>query len=222
MKIQAVAFDAYGTLFDVKSVLQAVERAFPGKGETVSDMWRAKQFQYSWLRSLMGRYDDFWSVTRAGLVFAVKSIGEEPEESVIDGLMEEYLRLETFPEAHAALRTLRERGRRLAIVSNGSPKMLDPVVRNAGLDALLDDVISADEARIYKPHADVYALGPARLGVPAGLTLFVSSNAFDAVGAKVYGYKVAWIQRRIGQMEELDVPPDHSVETLTELADLLE
>lgn len=215
-----MAFDAYGTLFDVHSVIAAAEELFPGKGELVSRLWREKQLQYTWLHSLMERYEDFWSVTRSALVYALKNQSVGSEAGVIDRLMEQYLHLEPYPEVRDALRALKPR--RLVIFSNGSPDMLEGVVKNSGLDELLDGIISVDESRVYKPSPRAYALVSERLAVPASEVLFVSSNAFDAVGAKSFGMRVAWIQRTTGQMEELGIEPDLTVRLLTDLASALD
>ncbi len=220
MRIDAVAFDAYGTLFDVHSVRKATDELFPGKGEAISEVWRLKQLQYTWLRSLMGRYEDFWSVTRAALVFALKSLKVGDDDATVDRLLDEYLRLDTFPEVHQALEALQ--GRKLVILSNGSPAMLEAVVRHSGLDRLLDQVISVDAVKIYKPSAQSYQVACDKLGLAAENMLMVSSNAFDAQGAKNFGYKVAWIKRTHGQLEELGIEPDFVVAKLTDLPALIQ
>jgi 2-haloacid dehalogenase len=229
MTIRALVFDAYGTLYDVQSVLARAEALCPGKGEVITQLWRLKQLEYTWLRSLMQQYQDFWEVTRAALDFALRAAGVEPNEDVSGPLMENYLRLDPYPsDALAALE-----GRKLAILSNGSPKMLRKLVRNSGLDRWIEAAISIDSVRTYKPHRSCYALVEPVLGVPKEDVLFVSSNSFDVVGAKAFGFNVAWIRRSgskhpatmfgmlRGRTEELGYAPDHIVSALTDLPKLL-
>ncbi|MCH2394461.1 haloacid dehalogenase type II [Oceanibaculum sp.] len=218
---RAIAFDAYGTLFDVHSVRALCEEMFPGKGAALSQLWRLKQLEYTWLRSLMGRYEDFWAVTRDALVYALKNQGITPVEADLDRLMGEYLRLSPHAEAAEALKRLKEMGIRLSIASNGSPAMLDAVVRNAGFDTLLEAVISVDPVRVFKPHDAAYKIVTDTLGLPANEILFVSSNGFDVAGASHYGFESVWIQRSTGQMEELGVQPRHAIRFLTDIPALL-
>ena len=180
--IQAVVFDAYGTLFDVHSVVQRCDSLFPGRGSQLSLLWRSKQLEYTWLRSLMGRYEDFEAVTRAALRFACASLALELSEAGSQSLMDEYLRLAPYPEAGEALQRLQSR--KLAILSNGSPAMLEALLRNTGLTARFHAVLSVDERRTYKPHPSVYRLAPDRLGVPAASIAFVSSNFWDPPGLR--------------------------------------
>lgn len=214
-RIRAIAFDAYGTLFDVHSVGAAVDELFPGHGAAVSEVWRTKQLEYTWLRSLMDRYEDFWTLTRDALVFALKAAGLPIDDDVCDRLLDATLHLAPFAEVPAALQALKPRP--LHIFSNGSPAMLEAMVANAALDGLLDGIISVDEAGIYKPSPRCYALVPDKLGVAAEEVLFVSSNAWDAAGAKNFGFTVAWIRRSATTMDELALPPDVEVEMLTDL-----
>ena len=231
MTIRALVFDAYGTLYDVQSVLAKAEALYPGKGEVITQVWRLKQLEYTWLRSLLQEYEDFWEVTRASLAFAMRAAGAEPNDSVYGALMENYLHLDPYPETREALAALE--GRKLAILSNGSPRMLQKLVRNSGLDRWIEAVISIDSVRTYKPHRSCYALVEPVLGVSKEEVLFVSSNSFDLVGAKAFGFKVAWIHRSggsgpatmfgmlRGRAEELGHAPDHVVSALTELPKLL-
>jgi 2-haloacid dehalogenase len=212
-------------------VLAKAEALCPGKGEVITQLWRLKQLEYTWLRSLLQQYEDFWEVTRASLDFALRAAGVEPNEDVRGPLMENYLHLDPYPEAPTALAALE--GRKLAILSNGSPKMLQKLVRNSGLDRWIEAAISIDSVRIYKPHRSCYTLVELVLGVPKEDVLFVSSNSFDVVGAKAFGFKVAWVHRggsgnpaRMfgmlrGRVEELGHPPDHVVSALTDLPTLL-
>jgi 2-haloacid dehalogenase len=231
MTIRALVFDAYGTLYDVQSVQAQAETLCPGKGEVITHVWRLKQLEYTWLRSLLQEYEDFWAVTRASLDFALRAAGVEPNDAICGALMENYLHLDPYPEAREALAALA--GRKLAILSNGTPRMLQKLVRNSGLNRWIEAAISIDGVRTYKPHRSCYALVEPVLEVPKEEVLFVSSNSFDVVGAKAFGFKVAWIRRSggsgpatmfgmlRGRAEELGHAPDHVVSALSELPKLL-
>jgi 2-haloacid dehalogenase len=216
LAIQAVVFDAYGTLFDVHSVVRRGEEIFPGKGAQLSHLWRSKQLEYTWLRSLMGRYADFESVTRAGLRYACRALALAWSERAEDALMQEYLRLSPYPEVAAALDGLK--GRKLAILSNGSPAMLNGVVRNAGLPPAFAAVLSADEVKIFKPHPSVYRLAVDALGIRKDEVAFVSSNFWDVAGAAAFGFRTYWINRAGAPPEELECTPAAVLSTLNELA----
>jgi 2-haloacid dehalogenase len=218
MQAQGAVFDAYGTLFDVHSVVEAA-RAVTSDPEGLSALWRQKQLEYTWLRSLMGRYEDFWAVTESALVFACRRVGLQPSAADRRHLMDAYLRLEAFPEARGALARLRDLP--CAILSNGAPAMLDAVVTHNDLGEHFRAVISVDEVRTFKPHPAVYALGPARLGLPRGAIAFASSNAWDVAGAKAFGFQVVWVNRQQAPLDELGVTPDLEVRNLGELAQAL-
>ena len=213
--IQAVVFDAHGTLFDVHSVVQRCDSLFPGRGSQLSLLWRSKQLEYTWLRSLMGRYEDFEAVTRAALRFACASLALELSEAGSQSLMDEYLRLAPYPEAGEALQRLQSR--KLAILSNGSPAMLEALLRNTGLTARFHAVLSVDERRTYKPHPSVYRLAPDRLGVPAASIAFVSSNFWDVAGASSFGFRTFWINRSGARPDPLGVEPAAVLRRLDEL-----
>jgi 2-haloacid dehalogenase len=198
-------FDAYGTLFDVHSVVEA-GREVTADPLALSTLWRQKQLEYTWLRSLMGRYEDFWAVTEAALRYALRALGLRASAVQIGRLMDAYLQLACFPEVPQALARLAPRPR--AILSNGSPRMLAAAVESSGLGAQLQHVLSVDALKIFKPAPSVYAMGPAALGIPAGELLFVSSNAWDVAGAKACGYRVAWCNRSGAAPEELGFSPD--------------
>lgn len=220
--LKVLVFDAYGTLFDVLSVTSLCEQLFPGKGGALAQLWRAKQLQYSLLRSMMDRYKDFWQVTEDGLVYAANSLKLELTADRRRQLMESYLRLATFPDVKPGLQSLKDMGLRLAILSNGEPKMLDAVATNAGVRAMLDAVISVDEVRIFKPSPRVYALVPARLGVGNDQAGFVSSNSWDVSGAASAGLTAFWIQRLPGEPpEELGYPAARVVRAITDLPALV-
>jgi len=243
MTIKAVVFDAYGTLYDVQSVAEITEEAFPGYGEMITQIWRIKQLEYSWLRSLMQRYRDFSVITRESLAYTLRVLGLQYDTAIFERIMDKYLHLDLYPDAQASLAALR--GRKLAILSNGSPVMLEQLVKNSGLDRVLDATISVDAKKIFKPSPDAYGLIESRLGVAPAQVLFVSSNPWDACGAKAFGLNVAWIERVTPeamalacvesdlvapltmfwairtQMDELGLEPDYRIRALSELPELI-
>jgi len=241
--IKAVVFDAYGTLYDIQSVAAVTEEAFPGYGEIITQIWRIKQLEYTWLRSLMRRYRDFSVITRESLAYTLRVLSLEYDNGVFERIMDKYLHLDLYPDALAALAKMRDR--KLAILSNGSPGMLNALVRNSGLERVLDATISVDSQKIFKPAPEAYGLIEAVLGVPPAEVLFISSNPWDACGAKAFGLNVAWIERvtpeamRLAcvksdvvppltmfkairtQMDELGFAPDHRIHALSELPALV-
>ena len=216
MTVKALVFDAYGTIFDVRSVLSRCEEVFPGHGSNLTGLWRTKQLEYTWLRSLMGRYEDFWQVTQDGLIFACRSLGLTPTQEQIDHLMQAYLTLTPFSEVPAALEALSTLP--CAILSNGSPKMLEDVVRNAGLQNRFQHVLSVDEVRTYKPSPVVYQLAETRLGVRREEIGFVSANCWDIVGSKAFGFQAFWLNRQKSPLELLGLEPNKIFHSATELA----
>ena len=241
MPLKALVFDAYGTLYDVHSVYARTEELCPGKGDLITQIWRLKQLEYTWLQTSLQDYRDFAFLTRASLSFALRTVGIEPSESITKPLFDKYLDLNPYPEAKHALGKLKSLGGyKLAILSNGSSAMLSALIKNSGLDAFLDATISVDGARKFKPHPECYALVEKVLGLKNDEVLFVSSNSFDVTGAKHFGFKVAWIRRGGGagvpvdpvlpaQMyrllrtnaETLGYVQDYTVSALTELPNLL-
>jgi 2-haloacid dehalogenase len=219
MMTKAIVFDAYGTLFDVRSVLNRCEEVFPGYGSDLTTLWRTKQLEYTWLRSLMGKYEDFWQVTQDGLSFACRFLGLAPSQEQIDYLMQAYLTLSPFPEIPAALESLSKVP--CSILSNGSPKMLDAVVRNAGLTWRFQHVLSADKVRIYKPHPTVYQLAEIHCGIHRQEIAFVSSNCWDVAGGKAFGFTSYWLNRQNAPLEMLGFQPDGIIRSATELAAVL-
>ena len=239
MTIKAVVFDAYGTLYDIQSVAAVTEEIFPGYGDIITQVWRLKQLEYTWLRSLMQRYEDFSVITRDSLAFTLRGLGLTYDHVGFERIMDKYVHLDLYPDAREALAALK--GRKLAILSNGSTDMLNALVHNTGLDRVLDATISIDQQRIFKPSPDTYALIEATLGVAPAEVLFVSSNPFDVAGAKSFGLNVAWIERvtpaalaseladvaRIApltmfkmlrtQLDELGFVPDHRIRALSDL-----
>ncbi len=212
--VRGFVFDAYGTLFDVHSVVEA-GRVVTRDPAALSATWRQKQLEYTWLRALMGRYEDFWAVTESALRYALRRLEIAASEAQVRALMDAYLTLACFPEVPAALARLE--GRPRAILSNGSPRMLEAAVRSSGLGRHLQHVLSVDAVKTYKPSPAVYALGPQALGIPADQLLFVSSNAWDVAGAKAFGYRTAWCNRLGAPAEELGVRADLVVTSLDAL-----
>ena len=212
MSIKAWVFDAYGTLFDVHSVVRRCDGFWPGKGVALSQLWRTKQLEYTWQRSLMKRYVPFSQVTREALACACEALGLELTAERSEVLMNEYLHLAPYPDVPAALGKLS--GCKLAILSNGSPDMLEPLVKNSGLK--LDAVLSVDGLGIFKPAPQVYQLAVQALEIPTGNIGFVSSNCWDALGAKSFGFHVIWINRLAAPLDRLGFSPDAMVTTLGE------
>jgi len=217
--IKAFAFDAYGTLFDVFSVTALCEQLFPGRGNALAQLWRAKQLQYSLLRSLMGHYRDFWNLTEDGLRYAAKSLELDVTPDKRKRLLEAYLTLAVFPDVIPGLVALKNKGLHLAILSNGEPKMLEAAVKHGGLSGYLNRIISVEEVGIYKPSPRVYNLGPERMKVSHAQLGFVSSNSWDINGAASAGLATFWIRRDQGEPpEELGFTADRTVKSITDLA----
>jgi 2-haloacid dehalogenase len=243
LTIKAVVFDAYGTLYDVQSVADVTEDAFPGYGGIITQVWRIKQLEYTWLRSLMRRYEDFSVVTRDSLAYTLKCLGLDYDSETFERIMAKYLDLDLYPDALAALTAMKDR--KLAIFSNGSPAMLGALVKSSGLDRVLDATISVDAAKVFKPSPDSYASIERSLNIPPADVLFVSSNPWDVCGAKSFGLNVAWIERVTPeamalaclesetlppltmfkairtQMDELGFEPDYRINQLADLPGLL-
>jgi 2-haloacid dehalogenase len=214
-KYPAFLFDAYGTLFDVHSVVVRAGTGLAGDLQALSQLWRQKQLEFTWLRALMDRYQDFWHVTEAALRTALAQLQMEASEPQIRQLLDAYLAPAVFPDAIVALDALCDNP--LAILSNGSPKMLDAAVRNNAIESYFSNIISADQVKTYKPSSRVYQLGLDALHLPAEEILFVSSNAWDAAGAKAFGYSVCWCNRSGGAIEQLGLEPDIIVPTLDQI-----
>jgi len=220
--VKVFAFDAYGTLFDVFSVTALCEQLFPGKGNALAQLWRAKQLQYSLLRSLMGRHKDFWQLTEDGLVYASESLKLDLSSEKRKRLMEAYLSLAAFPDVKPGLKALKKQGLQLAILSNGEPRMLEAAAKSAGIYDLLDKIISVEEVKIFKPSPRVYNLGPERMKVSNAELGFVSSNSWDINGAASAGLITFWIQRSAGEPPEaLGFTADQVVSAITDLAPLV-
>jgi 2-haloacid dehalogenase len=218
--VQACVFDAYGTLFDFASAARGCRDVLGDAIEKLTPLWRDKQLQYTWLRAVQGRHADFWQVTGDALDFALETLAIE-KSGLRDRLMNLYLTLEPFPEVPEVLRQLKTAGLRTAILSNGSPMMLDAAVRESGLSTLLDAVLSVESVGVYKPHPKVYQLAVDRLGIPAAAIAFQSSNAWDAYAASAFGMQVVWCNRYGQRPEPLPGKPDRMVRSLAELPALV-
>jgi len=193
MPIKAFVFDAYGTLYDTQSVSAVTDEAFPGQGDYITQLWRMKQLEYTWLRSMMGRYADFWTVTREALAYTLNTLGLKASDTHFDAIAEAYNRLTPYPDAAEALESLK--AYRCAILSNGSPAMLSALTASSGLGRHLEAVMSVDAKRVFKPDPRAYELVRETMGVAPEEVMFVSSNGFDVSGAKSFGFRVARIER---------------------------
>lgn len=214
MTPRAIVFDAYGTLFDVRAVVLREAHRIDGDLDKLARLWRQKQLEYSWLLSIMGGYKDFWSVTQSALNVSCRQLRVELNASQLDALLTSYLSPPLFPEVTSALEALK--GFPLAILSNGSPAMLDEAVRSSGLASTVTEVISVDRVKVYKPSPRAYALGVEAMGLAAADMLFVSSNWWDVWGAKTFGYTVCWCNR---SAEASEFAPDLVVTSLDQIAD---
>ena len=218
--IRACVFDAYGTLFDFASAAARCADIPEERRAALTALWRDKQLQYTWLRSLQGRYVDFWQVTGEALDFAPESLNLATP-GVSERLMELYLGLQPFPEVPSVLRVLREAGFRTAILSNGSPRMLETLVARSKLNDAFDAVLSVEAVRVFKTHPKVYQYALDSLGLPAKAIAFQSSNAWDAHAASDFGLRVVWCNRYGQRRERLPGAPDFEIKTLAELPGLL-
>jgi 2-haloacid dehalogenase len=218
--IKACVFDAYGTLFDFGSAARACRDELGADADKLTALWREKQIAYTWLRAVQNLHADFWQVTGEALDFALESL-RLGNPGLRDRLMNLYLTLEPFPDAAETLKRLKSAGMRMAILSNGSPAMLDPLVRAAKFESYFDAVLSVEEAGVFKPNARVYQLAVDRLGVPAAAISFQSSNGWDAWAASAFGMKVVWCNRYGQQPERLPGKPDREIKSLAEFPALV-
>lgn len=218
-RLDALVFDAYGTLYDVQSVSTLAESLYPGQGTAIAQLWRTKQLEYTWLKSLMGRYENFNIVTEAGLRYALAALKLEANEPAVSALLAQYVQLAPFPEVKTTLQALRPR--RMAILSNGAPDTLGALVVNSGLQPYLDAVISVDPLRIFKPAPQVYQLAVDTLNVPKERIGFVSSNCWDAIAAKAFGFTVFWINRNGAPVDLHGPAPDFVIGNLAQLQELI-
>ena len=213
MTYSAYVFDAYGTLFDIHAAVRRHAEAVGSEGQRLSEIWRAKQLEYSWVRCLMGRYRDFWQLTRDALDFAFEKV-PAANRAARDKLLDAYWHCDTYPEVVGQLRALKERGARLAILSNGSPDMLGAAVESNGLESLLDDVFSVDSLQIYKADERVYEIVTNQYRIFPETVSFQSSNRWDVAGATAFGFRTVWINRTGEPDEYRDLPPAAELSTL--------
>ena len=218
--IRACVFDAYGTLFDVRSATAHAREELGGALEAIQVLWRERQLQYTWLRAVQGLHADFWQVTGDALDFALDTHGFR-DPALRERLLQGYLELEVFADVAATLGLLREAGLRTAVLSNGSPRMLEAALEHAHIAALIDAVLSVESVGVYKPHHSVYQLAVDRLEVPKQAIAFVSSNAWDAHAATVFGLRTVWCNRQGHKLERLPGRPEHEIRSLAELPALL-
>jgi 2-haloacid dehalogenase len=215
----AFVFDAYGTLFNVHAAIARYRAAAGPQAEQFSEIWRTKQLEYTWTLTLAGRYVDFWTLTERALDYALARV-PSVERALRSKLLDAYLTLDAFPEVPAALAGLKARGARLAILSNGTPRMLAAAVEAAGLAQSLDAVLSVEAVRRYKPRSEVYALVTERLAVTARDVAFVSSNRWDVMGAVAYGFAAVWVNRSRLPDEYPELAPVRQLADLTALHDV--
>ena len=222
MTIQAVVFDAYGTLFDVYSIAALAEKYFPGKGSVLAEQLRAKQIEYSQLRTLCSTYKPFWEVTQDALVFVCRRLKLDLSFEAQNALMGQYAKLQAFPENLGVLEQLKARSMKTAILSNGNPQMLDAVVKAAGMQDMFNHILSVDSVKKFKTAPEAYQLAPDVFGLAAKNMLFVSSNCWDACGASWFGYTTFWVNRAEAPLEELGVTPHGQGRTLTDVLHFLD
>lgn len=225
MPITTCIFDAYGTLFDVSAAARqaAAEPEFSRLQDRWAELaqhWRLKQLQYTWLRAITDAHTDFWEVTQDGLDWALEATGLDGDAALRQRLLDLYWQLQAYPEVPAMLRALKDAGLNTAILSNGSPAMLDGAVQSAGLAEVLDDVLSVESVGIFKPDARVYDLVGKRFGCARDEVLFVSSNGWDAAGASGYGFVTAWVNRAGEPVDRMPWKPAHELSDLTTIPDL--
>lgn len=225
MAITTAVFDAYGTLFDVAAAARqaASEPAFAEINEdwpVVAEHWRLKQLQYSWLRAVTRAHTDFWEVTQNGLDWALEKTGHDANPALRQRLLDLYWELQAYPEVPAMLATLKNAGLNTAILSNGSPEMLDGAVNSAGIGDVLDVSLSVQSVGIFKPDASVYDLVGAHFGCAKDEVLFVSSNGWDAAAATGYGFETVWVNRGNDPMDRLPWTPKHQLPDLTKIPEL--
>lgn len=218
--VRACVFDAYGTLFDFASAVARCRHDLGPDADRLTALWRDKQLQYTWLRAVQGRHADFWQVTGDALDFALETLGMD-DRPLRERLMSLYLSLDAFPEVPAMLAELQAAGIKTAILSNGSPRMLESLVVHAGIDDHLDHVLSVEEVGVFKPDPRVYRLAVERLGLAPDAISFQSSNGWDAYAASAFGMQVVWCNRYGQSPERLPGAPDREVRSLAELPRLV-
>ena len=217
--IKAIIFDAYGTLFDVNSAAEKCKDKIGDKWEPFANFWRTTQLEYTWLRSLMKRHKDFWQITEDSLDKSMMAFNINPKMK--DELLNLYKVLSPFQEVPETLKTLKEKNFKLAILSNGTPSLLNQLVKSNNLDNLFDDLFSIEEVKIYKPDSKVYDLPIKKYEIKKNEVAFLSANTWDASGAGNYGYNAIWVNRNNNIFDYLDYKPNNQIKSLTELTSLI-
>ncbi|MGC1440813.1 MAG: haloacid dehalogenase type II [Burkholderiaceae bacterium] len=218
---KAVVFDAYGTLFDVHSVASLGEQLFPGKGDALSQLWRQKQLEYSWLRAMSGKYKPFWEITGDALQFSAARLGLGMTAEQSSQLMNQYSSLSAFPENLGALREMKDAGLKLGILTNGNIDMIAVSIRSSGMTGLFDQVLSSETVETFKTTDPIYSLAPKAFDCNASEILFVSSNCWDAIGSRWFGFTSFWINRAGAPLDVLDTEPNFTGTLLTEVLEIV-
>ena len=217
--IKAIIFDAYGTLFDVNSAAEKCKDKIGDKWEKFSNYWRTTQLEYTWLRSLMGRHKDFWEITEDSLEKSMENF--EISHSMKDELLDLYKSLSTFEEVPETLKILKEKNYKLAILSNGTPDLLNKLVRSNKLENLFDDLFSIEEVGIYKPDSKVYGMPTKKYNIQVNEVAFLSANTWDVSGGGNYGFNAIWVNRNKNIFDKLDFKPKHVIKNLKELLNII-
>ncbi|MSP51495.1 MAG: haloacid dehalogenase type II [Alphaproteobacteria bacterium] len=218
--VNTCVFDAYGTLFDFSTAAGRYRKVLRGKTDLLTDLWRQKQLQYTWLRSLMGKHADFWEVTRDALEYALDALNLKDQE-LKEGLLEVYMALDAFSEVKQVLGRIKDSGKKTAVLSNGSPIMLRAAVGTAGMTALIDEIISIEEVGMYKPHPSVYRQAVVRLGAQPNEIAYLSANGWDAHGGASFGFHAIWVNRNNLPVERVPTRPKIVIKTLDELPSII-
>ena len=219
-KITTCVFDAYGTLFDINAACRELSKEVGDRWNDLSNLWRLRQVEYTWLRNSMNEYIDFWKITSDALDYAMETLNIN-NIKLRDDLLSLYLKLEAYPEVKSILEYIKKREMKTAILSNGNKKMLESAVTNAKIQHLLDKVLSVDDCKIYKPASEVYDLVDKKMGVKKENVLFFSSNAWDMHAASNYGFKTIWVNRFEGKLEKLPGKPDKIINSLEQIEKIL-
>ena len=217
--IKAIIFDAYGTLFDVNSAAEKCKDKIGDKWEPFANFWRTTQLEYTWLRSLMKRHKDFWQITEESLDKSIMAFNIDPEMK--NELLNLYKVLSPFQEVPETLKLLKEKNFKLAILSNGTPSLLNDLVKSNNLNNLFDDLFSIEEVKIYKPHPKVYDLPIEKYKIKKNEVVFLSANTWDVSGAGNYGYQSIWVNRNNNIFDNLDYKPNNQIKNLSELINLI-
>ena len=217
--VKAIIFDAYGTLFDVNSAAEKCKGKIGNKWESFANYWRTTQLEYTWLRSLMSRHKDFWQVTKDSLDKSMEAF--KIDSSMREDLLDLYKILSTFPEVKEVLSKLKEKNYKLAILSNGTPTLLNELVKSNNLEGIFDEIFSIEEVGIYKPSSKVYDIPIQKYKIKKDEVIFLSANTWDVSGGGNYGYKSVWVNRNNNVFDSLDYIPQYEVNNLGELLDLI-